>query len=206
MAGLHERAVRSAKHHLRRVIGNQSMTFEQYATILVHVEACLNSRPIQALTEDANESAALTPAHFLIGESIIAPISRDHANTTMNRLNQFKSLQKMGQEFWNRWNREYATTLMRRNKWYQLQENLAVNDVVLIKAENTPPTMWPMGRVVHTYDSEGGKVRMADIKCANGTMTRPITKLILLPTKEETADLDVQAEPSPAERGDDVHA
>lgn len=170
------------------------MTVEQYATLLVHVEVCLNSRPIQALTEDANEAIALTPAHFLIGEPIIAPIARDYVDTTSNRLNQFKLLQKTGQEFWDRWSKEYATTLLRRNKWHRLQENLAKNDVVLIKAENTPPTMWPMGRVIHTYEGDEGKVRIADIQCASGILTRPITKLVLLPTKEEMADLDVQAE------------
>lgn len=204
MAGLHERAVRSAKHHLRRVIGQQSMTFEQYSTLLVHVEACLNSRPIQALTEDASESVALTPAHFLIGEPIIAPMAKNYVDTTSNRLNQFKLLQKIGQNFWDRWAKEYATTLMRRNKWHRLQENLEVNDVVLIKAENTPPTMWPMGRVIHTYKGDDNQVRMADIKCANNTVTRPITKLILLPTKEEVADKDVQAKCRPAERGENV--
>lgn len=90
---------------------------------------------------------------------------------------------------------------MRRNKWHRLQDNLAVNDVVLIKAENTPPTMWPMGRVIHTYMGSGGQVRMADVKCANSTVTRPITKLILLPTKEEAADLDVKAEGPPCREG-----
>lgn len=69
MGGLHEAAVKRAKRHLRRVIGAQQLTFEELATLLVQVEGCLNSRPITALTEDANDSVALPPAHLLIGQS-----------------------------------------------------------------------------------------------------------------------------------------
>lgn len=52
MGGLHEAAVKSAKHHLRRVIGAQQLTFEQMATLLTHVEACLNSRPLCTLHDE----------------------------------------------------------------------------------------------------------------------------------------------------------
>lgn len=64
MGGIHEAAVKSAKHHLRRVVGAQQLTFEEMATLLTHIEACLNSRPICALTNEQSDSLALTPAHF----------------------------------------------------------------------------------------------------------------------------------------------
>lgn len=50
--GIWEAAVKSTKHHLRRVIGETKLTYEEMATLLSQIEACLNSRPLQALSDD----------------------------------------------------------------------------------------------------------------------------------------------------------
>ncbi|XP_075990280.1 uncharacterized protein LOC142985925 [Anticarsia gemmatalis] len=53
--GLWERAVRSLKLHLKRVVGEQHLTFEEYSTILTRLEACFNSRPLCSLTENIED-------------------------------------------------------------------------------------------------------------------------------------------------------
>lgn len=58
--GLWERSVRSVKHHLHRVGGSRSFTYEELATLLARIEMCLNSRPLSAMS--ANPSH---PAKFL---------------------------------------------------------------------------------------------------------------------------------------------
>ncbi|XP_029162483.1 uncharacterized protein LOC114934042 [Nylanderia fulva] len=59
--GLWEAAVKSMKHHLRRVIGDATLTYEELATLLSQIEACLNSRPLQPLSDNPEDVAALTP-------------------------------------------------------------------------------------------------------------------------------------------------
>ena len=65
--GLRKAAVKSMKTHLKKVVGETKLTFEEFATILAQVEACSNSTPLVPLpcTDDVTEP--LTPGHFLIG-------------------------------------------------------------------------------------------------------------------------------------------
>jgi len=60
------------KHHLRRVIGNACISFEEMSTILTQIEACLNSRPLCQIPSDPNDPQAPTLGHFLIGGPLIA--------------------------------------------------------------------------------------------------------------------------------------
>ena len=64
--GLWEAAVKSLKRHFRRIVGNVRLTFEELATILAQVEACLNSRPLTPLPQLEDGIEVLTPGNFLI--------------------------------------------------------------------------------------------------------------------------------------------
>ena len=67
--GIWEAAVKSAKHHLRRIIGEQVLTFSELSTLMCRIEACLNSRPLTVLTDDSSDLDFLSPSHFLIQTS-----------------------------------------------------------------------------------------------------------------------------------------
>lgn len=184
--GIYEAAVKSAKHHLRRVIGETTLTFEEYATILSQVEACLNSRPLGPLSDEATDLTALTPGHFLIGEAPIAiPEEGRLTEAPVNRLTRFQLLQQMVQHFWDRWHKEYLMTMINRTKWRNVTRNLRVGDLVIISEENLPPTRWKLGRVEETYPGEDNLVRSVLIKTKDGQFRRPVTKLGLLLENEE---------------------
>lgn len=50
---------------MRRVIGDQILTFMELCTLSAHVEAVINSRPLCALSADPKENKVLTPGLFL---------------------------------------------------------------------------------------------------------------------------------------------
>lgn len=68
--GLWESAVRSMKMHLKRIVGNSKLSFEEFCTVLAQIESCLNSRPLVALPSGEDAIEALTPGHFLIGRPL----------------------------------------------------------------------------------------------------------------------------------------
>ena len=68
--GLWESVFRSMKVHLKRIIGDAKLTFEELSTILAQVEACLNSRPLIPKPNEDDGIEALTPGHFLIGRPL----------------------------------------------------------------------------------------------------------------------------------------
>ena len=93
--GLWEAAVKAVKHHLRRVIGEATLTYEEMATFLAEVEACLNSRPLQALSDDVDDLEALTPGHFLVGAPLKAVPEPSLTEIPSSRLTRWKLLQQI---------------------------------------------------------------------------------------------------------------
>ncbi|XP_076384330.1 uncharacterized protein LOC143262581 [Megalopta genalis] len=105
--GLWEAAVKAFKHYIKRVVGEELFTFEQFNTFVIEVEAVLNSRPLTPLSSDPNDTSPLTPGHFLIGSSLTAIAETDFRAIPNNRLSNWQHIQKVKQHFWTRWQKEY---------------------------------------------------------------------------------------------------
>lgn len=181
MGGLFEAAVRSAKTHLNRTIGNQILTYEELSTVFCKIEAVLNSRPLAATSNDPNDLEMLTPGHFLIGQPLAALPEHPWKDTKLNKLSRFQLLQSITQHFWNRWHTEYLSTLQARNKWTQHSEALNLNDLVLIKEEHSPSLHWKRGRVIKLLPGKDGVIRSVELKTQTGILMRPVVKLCKLP-------------------------
>ena len=184
LGGLWERAIQSAKVHMRRVIGDQILTLEEFSTLLARVEAILNSRPIMPLSDDPNDLQALTPGHFIAGGPLVTLPETSFLEVSANRLNKWQLVQSYAQHIWQRWNKEYLCTLQHRTKWYRKTGNLQPDDLVLLHEDNLPPLQWRLGRVLEVFPGQDGIVRVVNVKTAAGIYKRSSVKLSLLPISD----------------------
>lgn len=92
--GIWEAAVKSVKRHLIAVVGSDATTYEELLTILTQVEACLNSRPLCALSNLPDSYDALTPGHFLIGQPLNLIPESDVSRILTNRLDMWQRMHK----------------------------------------------------------------------------------------------------------------
>jgi hypothetical protein len=179
---LWEAGIKAVKGHIKRVIGQTSLTYEEMYTLLTGIEACLNSRPLCPLTEDPSDLNVLTPGHFLIGTAMTSPLEHQIVDVPQNHLTRWQHLEQMRQHFWNRWSKEYVGQLQERPKWQKGNSSAAIKDgdLVVLK-EATPPLTWKLGRVTAVHPGADDIIRVATMKTDSGTTKRAVRNLCVLP-------------------------
>ncbi|XP_055537555.1 uncharacterized protein LOC129725580 [Wyeomyia smithii] len=180
--GLWESAINSAQKHFLRILGNQTLSYVDTETLLSQIECCLNSRPLVPLSDDPTDFEPLTSGHFLIGSALKAVPDTDFTAIPFNRLKKWQQTQKKFQHIWNRWHREYLSTLQPRARWCNPPVQLAKDQLVILMNENLPPMQWPMARIEELHPGADGIVRVVTVRTPRGSYRRPVTKICLLPS------------------------
>ncbi|CAK1584951.1 unnamed protein product [Parnassius mnemosyne] len=179
--GLWEAGIKSTKFHLKRVIGNSTLTYEEITTVLTQIEACLNSRPISQISDSIQDPYPLTPGHFLLGESLLLVPDANYENSNVSSLRRWQFTQRLVQNFWRRWSNEYLTQFLQRHKWRNSVCEPKIGDVVLVKEANLPPARWLHGIITEKHTGTDGVTRVVSLRCGNSQIKRPVSKLCLLP-------------------------
>ena len=187
--GYWEAGIKSFKYHFRRVVGTTPLTFEEAHRVVAKISACLNSRPLTALSSDPNDLNVLTPGHFITGDSLLALPQQNLTKKAVNLLTRWQLVQRLTQHFWQRWSKEYLTRLQQRPKWWKYVKNITEGELVLIRDDNQPPLKWKLGRVMKVHPGQDHKVRAVTLKTADGEIVRPIVKVSLLPFNNDDVQL-----------------
>lgn len=187
--GIWEAAVKSFKKHFLRVVGTETLTFEQLTTLATEIEAILNSRPLTPLSSDINDLLPLTPAHFLIGDTITSLPQQDFSDIPPSRLSIWQNIQRMRQSFWDRWHKEYLSELNAHYRWTTGDHAIKEGSFVLIRDDNLPPMQWRMGRVTTIHPGADGVIRVVSVRTAKGVVDRAVKKLVLLPIDSEAENI-----------------
>lgn len=180
MAGAWERMVRSIKEALKITLKERSPKPEVLLTLLAEAENIVNSRPLTYVSSDSKDLESLTPNHFLIGTSSKAKPPGIFDEKVWDLRKHWRIAQKLSDNFWRRWMREYLPMLTKRTKWFQGQGNLKVDDMVVIMDNRLPRNCWPLGKIVATFPGQDGKVRVVEVQTQHGTYRRPCSKICKL--------------------------
>ena len=69
--GFYERMVQTVKRSLRKILRRSSVTYDELNTIIIEIEAVINSRPLCYIyTDEVDE--VLTPSHLFMGRRLIS--------------------------------------------------------------------------------------------------------------------------------------
>ncbi|GBL77344.1 hypothetical protein AVEN_41767-1 [Araneus ventricosus] len=115
-----EAAVKSMKFHLKRVLGAQILSQEEFTTVLVEIETVLNSKPLIAASDDPDDYSVITPGHFLITSELKRLPQLDLTQHKTPIRERLKLVTQISQSFWKSWSKDYLTQLQVRNKWKTL--------------------------------------------------------------------------------------
>jgi hypothetical protein len=129
------------KYRLRRILGNVSLTYEEFSKVLVQIEAVLNSRPMYCLSSDPVDYLLLPPSHFFISRPLTATAVTDVSNDPINQLTRYNRVEQLRQNIWKRWSLEYVTELLTRTKWKVNKGNHKLNSLVLLKNDYQQPPL-----------------------------------------------------------------
>lgn len=181
--GLWEAAVKSAKSLMYKIIGEEALTFEGYATLFARIESVLNSRPLVACDSADEEIDYLSPGHFLVGTPLVSP-PESLLDLDISLNCRWSRIRQLAQAFWRQWSNQYLQSQIKLAKWTRSKGAIVPGIVVLVTGLSPSPLSWPLGRVIKTIAGPDGSVRVATVKTQNGLITRAVNRLIVLPTED----------------------
>lgn len=187
MGGVWERMIGVTRRILDSMflqMGSSKLTHEVLTTFMAEVTAIVNNRPLIPVSCDPMDPFILTPATLLtqkVGPHF-AP-EGDFDDKDLSR-QQWRRVQSLSNTFWDRWRKQYLSTLQPRKKWTSEHRSLKPGDVVLLRDNAVKHNVWPMGIVSEVYPSKDGLVRKVQVRVtkedAVKLFLRPVSEIVLL--------------------------
>lgn len=191
MGGSWERMIGVARKILDSMflqLGTSKLTHEALSTLMAEVVAIINARPLVPVSTDPDHPFILTPATLLTQKVSLSSAPVGDWIKDLHK-HQWQQVQHLAQTFWDRWKKQYLSTLQPRRKWQIPQHDLQPGSVVLLKDDQLKRNEWPLGLITQVFPSKDGRVRKVEIKVSRkeGTKVflRPVTETVLLLAPEK---------------------
>ena len=187
MGGVWERLIGIARRILDGMLLDHrrvGLTHEVLVTFLAETTAIMNSRPLSGISSDPNSSFILTP-NILLTQKMDGPNEKTCETDSKDLMRvQWKRVQHLAKVFWDKWKKEYLHTLQARKKWHQVQRNVHVGDVILMKEKDLHRNEWPLGIVTKVFPGQDDLVRKVEVKVNRSgkvlSYIRPVNDIVIL--------------------------
>ena len=189
MGGVWERMIGISRRILDSMLSQTPpslLTHDVLSTTMAEVSAIIYARPLTTISTDADAPLLLTP-NTILTQKVCCPYPPPgcFVDADLHR-QQWRRVQHLANTFWERWRREYVSTLQSRSKWQKSQPNIKEGDLVLLRDTQLKRNQWPMALVTKTFPGSDGKIRKLELKVTRGgtskTFLRPITEVVVLMT------------------------
>ncbi|XP_059922878.1 uncharacterized protein LOC132468990 [Gadus macrocephalus] len=136
MGGVWERMIGISRRILDSMLSQTPpslLTHDVLSTTMAEVSAIINARPLTTISTDADAPLLLTP-NTILTQKVCCPYPPPgcFVDADLHR-RQWRRVQHLANTFWERWRREYVSTLQSRSKWQKSQPNIKEGDLVLLR-------------------------------------------------------------------------
>ena len=183
VGGVWERQIRSIRSVLSSLLKEHAsrLNDESLRTLLVEVEAIVNSRPLSADSLSDESVEPLTPNHLLTMKTkVVLPPPGVFQRADVYCRKRWRAVQYLANEFWSRWRKEFLMNLQQRQKWTSVRPNLEVDDIVLLVDVDCARNRWPMGRIVEVHPSDDVRKVSVKVSTSDVPLSRSVAKVVLL--------------------------
>lgn len=186
--GAWEREIRSVKAALYATLGSETVTEEVLRTILIEIEAIMNSKPLGYVSADLADPDPVTPNCLLMGRPDGSLPQVIYPESELLSKRRWRHSQVLAERFWSAFIKHYLLGLQTRGKWQNSSPDVEVGMVVLVIDPPVPRSSWQIGKVVKVFPGIDRRVRTAEVKIKDRVYTRPIARLIVLPEIADAED------------------
>ena len=157
--------VKGVMKSLMKAIGTTVLFLNEMFTVFKETAQLVNERPIGLKPNRATDNEYLSPNSLLLGrcsDRISAGPFQSKAsfdNDPHSDKTRYLLVQKIVNQFWTVWTKQYFPTLLVRQKWNTKQRNFQIGDICSMKDPNAMRGEWRMCRVKEVYPDSDGVVR-----------------------------------------------
>ena len=160
---------------------------EALHTLLIEVEAIINSRPMTTETiNDVQSHVPLYPSNLpTMMSKVVMPPPGGSGPADANCRKRWRRTKHIVNEYWARWHKEFIQTLQERKSCRSKRRRFQKGDIVLVKADYNRNN-WPSARIIEIFPDKHGitrtiKLRLGDsVGAEQRELVQPITKIVLL--------------------------
>uniref|UniRef100_A0A1I7VGA1 DUF5641 domain-containing protein n=1 Tax=Loa loa TaxID=7209 RepID=A0A1I7VGA1_LOALO len=202
--GAYERIIGFTKQALRGAIGRKLLKEEEFITLIVEIEALLNTRPLTYVGFD--DYRVIRPIDFISPTSSFEiPIASEdegdeyvpHPIKTKDKLVEYwNNTLKTLDVFCKVWRDEYLTSLREKTQRELVSPKLVENrkprenEIVLLAEPNIPRGIWKLAKIVSFKEGRDGSIRRAAVQLPNGRQVERSVNQLCHMEVNETCELD----------------